>query len=55
MASEAPDSRMRCLARLIRCAIVGSGSMKARAISAVVKPPTARSVNGIAEPGVSAG
>ena len=27
----------------------------ARAISAVVRPPTARSVSGIADPGVSAG
>lgn len=46
---------MRDLARLIRCAIVASGTMKARAISAVVRPPTARSVSGIADAGVSAG
>jgi hypothetical protein len=46
---------MRCLARLIRCAIVASGTRKARAISAVVSPPTARSVSGIAEAGVRAG
>ena len=36
---------MRCLARLIRWAIVASGTRKARAISAVVRPPTARRVS----------
>ena len=36
---------MRCLARLIRCAIVASGTRNAAAISAVVRPPTARSVS----------
>ena len=36
---------MRCLARLMRCAIVDSGTRNARAISAVVRPPTARSVS----------
>ena len=46
---------MRCLARLIRCAMVASGTRNARAISAVVRPPTARSVSAIAEAGVSAG
>ena len=35
---------MRCLARLMRWAIVASGTRNARAISAVVRPPTARSV-----------
>ncbi len=35
---------MRCFARLIRWAMVASGTRKARAISAVVRPPTARSV-----------
>ena len=40
---------MRCLARLIRCAIVASGTRKAPAISAVVRPPTARSVSAIAD------
>ena len=43
----APDSRMRCLALLMRCAIVASGTRKARAISTVVRPPTALSVNAI--------
>ena len=46
---------IRCLARLIRCAIVASGTRNARAISAVVRPPTARSVSAIAEAGVSDG
>ena len=46
---------MRCLARLIRCAIVASGTRKALAISAVVRPPTARSVRAIADGRVSAG
>ncbi len=46
---------MLCLARLIRWAIVASGTRNARAISAVVKPPTARNVNAIAEAGVNAG
>ena len=35
---------MVCLARLMRWAIVASGTRKAFAISAVVSPPTARSV-----------
>ena len=46
---------MLCLARLIRCAIVASGTRNALAISAVVKPPTARNVRAIADDGVSAG
>ena len=46
---------MRCLALEIRCAIVASSTMNALAISAVVSPPTARSVRAIAEAGVSAG
>ena len=46
---------MVCLARLIRCAIVASGTRNARAISAVVRPPTARSVSAIADAGDSAG
>jgi hypothetical protein len=50
-----PELWMRCLARLIRCAIVDSGTRNADAISAVVRPPTARSVRAIAELGVSAG
>ncbi len=40
---------MLCLARLIRWAIVGSGTRNAWAISAVVKPPTARNVSAIAD------
>ena len=46
---------MLCLARLIRCAIVASGTRNALAISAVVRPPTARSVSAIADAGDSAG
>ena len=46
---------MLCLARLIRCAIVASGTRNAWAISAVVKPPTARNVSAIAEAGVNEG
>jgi len=41
--------------RLIRCAIVASGTRKAPAISAVVRPPTARRVNAIADERFSAG
>ena len=40
---------MLCFARLIRCAIVASGTRNALAISAVVRPPTARSVSAIAD------
>ncbi len=46
---------MLCLARLIRCAIVASGTRNAAAISDVVRPPTARSVSAIAEGVESAG
>ena len=46
---------MLCFARLIRCAIVASGTRNALAISAVVRPPTARSVSAIADAGDSAG
>ena len=46
---------MLCLARLMRWAMVASGTRNALAISAVVKPPTARSVSAIADGGVSAG
>ena len=38
---------MVCLARLIRCAIVASGTPNAAAICAVDRPPTARSVSAI--------
>ena len=46
---------MRCLARLIRRVMVASGTRKARAISAVVRPPTARRVSAICEAGDSDG
>ena len=46
---------MRCLARLIRRVIVASGTRNARAISAVLSPPTARSVSAICDAGDSAG
>jgi hypothetical protein len=51
----APLSRIRCLARLIRWPTVASGTSSARAISAVVSPPTARSVSATWETGVNAG
>jgi hypothetical protein len=46
---------MLCLARLIRWAMVASGTKKALAISAVVRPPTARKVRAMADDGESAG
>ena len=52
---RAPASVIRCLARLIRWAIVASGTRNAAAISAVVSPPTARSVSATCDGGVSAG
>ena len=48
----APDALM---ARRIRCVIVASGTRNAAAISAVVKPPTARSVSASCDGGDSAG
>ena len=44
MANGASSRRSRDLARLIRWAIVASGTRNARAIWAVVRPPTARRV-----------
>jgi hypothetical protein len=55
MRNATPDFLMVCLARLIRCAMVASGTRNALAISAVVRPPTARSVSAIADGRVSAG
>ena len=46
---------MVCLARLIRWAIVASGTKNALAISAVVKPPIARKVSAIADAVLRAG
>ena len=46
---------MRRFALLIRWAMVASSTRNAFAISAVVNPPTARSVSAIAEAGVSDG
>src|SRR3954469_2897764 len=46
---------MLFFARLIRGAIVASGTMNARAISPVVRPPTARSVSATCDAGVTAG
>ena len=45
---------MVCFARLMRWAMVASGTRKAPAISAVVSPPTARKVRAIAEASLSA-
>ena len=50
-----PELLILCFARLIRCAIVPSGTRNALAISAVVNPPTARNVKAIAEAAVNAG
>ena len=50
-----PEARIVCLARLMRCAIVASGTRNALAICAVVRPPTARSVSATADELVSAG
>ena len=50
-----PLSRMVFLARLIRCAMVASGTQNAAAICAVVRPPTARRVSAICPGAVSAG
>src|SRR6266516_4284784 len=55
MANSAPLALIRCLARLMRWATVASGTRNARAISAVVSPPTARSVKATWEGGVSDG
>ena len=43
------------LAREMRCAMVASGTRKARAICAVVSPPTVRSVRAMADAGLRAG
>ena len=55
MRNSPPLSRMRCLARLMRWATVASGTSSARAISAVVRPPTARNVSATCETRVSDG
>ena len=55
MLNRAPDVLMLCFARLMRWAIVDSGTRNALAISAVVSPPTARSVSAMADDDVSAG
>ena len=43
--NRAPAPRMACFARLMRLAMVDSGTRNAAAISAVVRPPTARRVS----------
>ncbi len=47
--SGPPLSLTVCLARVMRRVIVASGTRNARAISAVVRPPTARSVSAICD------
>jgi len=49
------DDVICCFARLIRCANVFSGTRNAWFISAVLRPPTARSASAICDAGVSAG
>src|SRR5205807_5816474 len=51
MPTGTPEAVMACFARLIRWAIVASGTRNAWPISAVLRPPTARSVRAIAEAG----
>ena len=46
---------IRCFARLMRWAIVVSGTKNAPAICAVVNPPTARNVSASCDAGESAG
>ena len=53
--NRVPAALMLCLARLIRWPTVDSGTSSARAISAVVSPPTARSVSATWDATVSAG
>ena len=55
MRNGIPAREIFCLARVSRFAIVASGTRNAVAISRVVRPPTARSVSGIAVAGVSDG
>jgi hypothetical protein len=50
-----PLALMRCFPRLMRWAIVDSGTRNARAISAVESPPTARRVSATCDAGESAG
>ena len=50
-----PAALILCFARTSRCAIVGSGTRKARAISAVVRPPSVRSVSATCASVASAG
>jgi hypothetical protein len=45
MSNWTPALRSCCLARLMRLAMVASGTRNARAISDVVSPPTARGVS----------
>ena len=51
----APEALIRAFARLMRCATVASGTRNAEAISAVVRPPTARNVSAIADADVRSG
>src|SRR6478609_122605 len=55
IANRAPAALIRCLPRLIRCAMVDSGTRKAAAICAVVNPPTARRVSATCDGADSAG
>jgi hypothetical protein len=50
-----PLALMVCLARLMRWAMVASGTRNARAICGVVRPPTARRASASCEAGESAG
>ena len=50
-----PASRIFAFARTSRCAMVGSGTRKARAISGVLSPPSSRRVSATRAAGASAG
>ena len=50
-----PAARIFRFARTSRCAIVGSGTRNARAISSVVRPPSVRSVSATCASSASAG
>ena len=48
-------SRILRFARTMRCAIVGSGTRNARAISSVCRPPSSRNVSGTCALGAERG
>ena len=55
MANGSALRRMACLARVMRRVMVASGTRNARAISPVVRPPTARKARAICDEAEIAG